>query len=174
MGSKKREKLIIVNRNAVISSGFGKMLGKYKVGRVVGNTRRSVKVSYSDDDGIYFELYSIVTGVRVDDLGQSSGWRVNVDNWEKEGIANLPIKSTAKTDSGASRLVRLYKENIPMEEIDGNTQDIIIEVWRDNFSGVEYLRACREFIKKGTLRAKQVPAIVPLSVVLNIAKKYKS
>lgn len=171
MGKIKRVKLLTVNYNSVIANGFGAMLGKCKVGKVVGYNKRAVKVSFRDEDGTYTDLFHVTTGTRIDDMGQSSGWRVSPSDWEKEDVAFLPAKSTEKNAKGKTRTERLYREALPMDVEEGSSE-IIIEVWKDNELGGVYLRACREITKEGSIRKKQVPTLVPLSVLTKVLEKF--
>jgi len=173
MGKLKKIKLIIVYKNSVIANGFGALQGKLKIGKVISHNKRAVKVSFKDEDGEYTEHYHITKGTSIDDIGQETGWRISPSDWEKEDISYLPIKSTEKDKKGKTRLSKLHTGKYPIEHIDGNTHELLIDVWKDNDEGGIYLRACREVTKDDTARKKQVPALVPFSVLIKVINEFK-
>lgn len=172
-----RKKLNIVHKNSVIAQGFGSITGKFKVGKVVSSNNRAVKVEFNDKDGNYLEFFNIETGIRVDDIGQSFGWKIRKSDWEKEEGSYLTNKDNIeKISNKGSRLVKLHKGDYPLSELDGNTQNLIIEVWKDNEIGGLYLKVCREIsnkVKNGVVKKKQVPALVPFSVLVKVMEHFK-
>lgn len=172
--SGKRVKLVNIEHVPVISNGYGKLLGNFKVGKIIKHNSRSIQVSFHDDDGTYVESYAISNGVRVDDLGCSAGWRISPSEWEGTKDNFLPSKSTVKGDNGKSRLSKIHKGEYPLEDIDGNTSNLIVEVWEDSITENRYMRAVREDFNLETKRAKQSPAIVPFSILIKILADFES
>lgn len=168
----KRVQLITVYKNSVIANGFGDLLKEYKVGEVVNNNSRAVTVKFNDKDGNYLEIYTIGKGIRVDDLGESTGWKINTLDWTiKEGKDFLPTKCNEKKAKGVSRFEKLHKEQYTLDKIDGNTHELIIEVWQDMEIGGKYIRVYREITIEGKFRKKQTPALLPLSVLTKVMGK---
>lgn len=170
----KRTKLIKVEKVSIISNGYGNLLGRFKVGQIVGNNSRSVQMSFRDDDGTYVENYTLLDGIRVDDIGCDDGWRVNPAEWSVSAEGFLPTKSTDKGIDGKSRMLLVDRADHSLEDLDGNTNKLVVEVWQDSITKSRYMRAVRETHNPETKRIKQVPAIVPFSIMIKVLADFES
>lgn len=170
----KRAKLVKIENVSVISSGYGELLGSFKVGKIVGSNSRSVQISFRDANGAYIENYATLDGTRVEDIGCSTGLRVSPKEWRASANEFLPSKFVDKGFNSKSRMRLLNRGERSLEDVDGSTSKLVVEIWEDCATNVKYMRAVRETHNPETKRIKQFPTIVPFSIMTEVLADFES
>lgn len=145
----------------VIASSYGNKHGDFRVGQVVGYGKNLVEVVFKDNEAEGQEFswrFSLRSGVRTQDIGSSTGWRIDLgdlDDWRPPAIVHKPKTRTRK----------LHEEAV---ELSNGEEVVIWQVFRDETNGRLYFKSFRRNKETG----KERPYAAPIEKVLEILHQF--
>lgn len=170
---RKLEESMLFDREIyVIVSGYGELMAKDLVGRLVNVNSRVVTLQLRDDDGFYIEKYLRTSGVRISDLSdKDSGWRIDINSV----MNSLAPKKDHHAEKYVSRnVVLLSRQKYPYKD---QIDNVVVEVWEDkDNNAVHYFKAYRTGpVGEGALKSpKELPCFVPFHRLKQVLYDFES
>lgn len=143
----------------VVASSFGTKDGNYRVGRVSEYRKHLVEVVFKDEEGQDFSWrFSLRSGIRTQDIGASSGWRIILDDLRE-------FKAPAKVHKPKTRARKLHEEIVDLK---GGQECAVWQVFQDGETGRLYFKAFRRNKETG----KEKPYTAPMEKILEIMYQF--
>ncbi len=151
--------------NAVVSSGYGNLLGQVRCGTIVSRTAATFEVQFIDDEGQYIESYSLASGKRMCDVGTPDGWVI-----AKNEIAQERVRLLKPLQVDGIKLI--HEDSIGYE----GGGALRLDVYEYVPTGERYVKPYRiETVRKrGKLREVQQTVIVPISELVRLLAEFNA
>lgn len=144
----------------VIATSFGGKHADFRVGKVTEYRKGTVEVLFHDAEikEDFAWRFSLRSGLRTQDIGSSSGWRINLDDlndWKPAATVHKPKTRTRK----------LHEEAVEL----ANGEEVVIwQVFKDETTGRLYFKSFRRNKETG----KERPYAAPIEKVLEVLHQF--